>query len=346
MLFLSLIIFEEWLNNTGYIVRTLYLTNFSEPYNFVLAPLLYIYVRTSLKPDEKIKAWPHFVFAALWFFYMVFQYIQPDVVKYNDYVNTKHPGWEYLDEGVNALSADPAGFRQYTNELTAIQLIIYISLVITILYKKYREIGQSFFKTTNEVLIVIRNTFIHFILIFLIFMATKLYFGMGSDVGGYFIASYISFMMFATSYQVMNKSDFFSQPASFLSFPLQKYQKSSLSDENKELILSKIKAEMEDKEYFTNNLASLSGLAKQINESPHHVSQVINEKLSKNFFELLASYRVEHAKKLIREDKDTKLTVEELAELVGYNSKSSFNNAFKAITSKTPSEYRKSLGER
>ena len=99
---------------------------------------------------------------------------------------------------------------------------------------------------------------------------------------------------------------------------------------------------MEAGSYFTNNLASLSGLARQINESPHHVSQVINEKLNKNFFEMLAFYRVEHAKKLIRQDKQGKITVEELAELVGYNSKSSFNSAFKKYSSKTPSEYRKS----
>ncbi len=58
---------------------------------------------------------------------------------------------------------------------------------------------------------------------------------------------------------------------------------------------------------------------------------------------LLAVYRVEYAKKLISEDKEIKLTVEELTELVGYNSKSSFNIAFKKYTSKTPSEYRKSL---
>ena len=61
-----------------------------------------------------------------------------------------------------------------------------------------------------------------------------------------------------------------------------------------------------------------------------------------NFFEMLAFYRVEHAKKLIRQDKKGKITVEELAELVGYNSKSSFNSAFKKYSSKTPSEYRKS----
>ncbi|MEI8046899.1 MAG: helix-turn-helix domain-containing protein [Bacteroidota bacterium] len=346
LLFLSLCIFEEWLNNTGYIVRTFYLTNFSEPYSFALAPLLYIYVRSSLNPGDKIKSWWHFVIPAVWFFYMIFQYIQPDVVKYNDYVHTKHPEWGYLDEGINAISSDPLGFRRYTNELLAIQLIVYISVVITMVFKKFRETGQSFFNATNEVLIIMRNTTLHFLLIILIFLGTKFYFGMGSDVGGYFIALYISFMIYSTSFQVLNRSDFFNRPVSFLTFPLLKYQKSSLSEENKETILSKIRAEMEGKEYFTNNLASLSGLAKQINESSHHVSQVINEKLNKNFFELLASYRVEHAKKLIREDKDTRLTVEELAELVGYNSKSSFNNAFKAITSKTPSEYRKSLGER
>ncbi len=119
-----------------------------------------------------------------------------------------------------------------------------------------------------------------------------------------------------------------------------KYQKSSLSDENKEIILSKIRKEMEKNNYFTNNLASLTGLSKQINESSHHVSQVINEKLNKNFFELLAFYRVEYAKKLIREDKEIKLTVEELAERVGYNSKSSFNSVFKKTTGMTPTQFK------
>jgi AraC-like DNA-binding protein len=165
---------------------------------------------------------------------------------------------------------------------------------------------------------------------------------MRSDVGGYLIATYVSFMIYYTSYQVLNRSNFFDKPGSFFTFPVLKYQKSSLSEEDKELILKKIKKEMENRNYFTNNLASLSGLAKQINESSHHVSQVINEKLNKSFFELLAFYRVEHAKKLIREDRNAKLTVEELAEMVGYNSKSSFNIAFKKYSSKTPSEYRRS----
>jgi len=345
LLFLSLNIFEEWLNNTGYIVKVLAITNFSEPTNFTFAPLLYLYVINSLNPEGKKKEWVHFIVAIFWLIYMVFQFIQPDEMKYNSYIGTKHPDWGYL-KVPPGITDDPLGIRDYINQLTAIHFTIYLTAVTVIIRKKLRSLGHTLFNTNNELLIILRNSLIHFFVVFIIYISTKIYFGMQSDVGGYLIASYISFMIYSTSYQVLNRSDFFNQPGSFLTFPLMKYQKSSLSEENKELILSKIRKEMEGNTYFTNNLASLSGLSKQINESSHHVSQVINEKLNKNFFELLASYRVNHAKKLIEKDKDSKLTVEELADLVGYNSKSSFNNAFKTITSQTPSEYRKSLNMR
>jgi len=342
LLCFSLNIFEEWLNNTGYIVKVLAITNFSEPTNFAFAPLLYLYVVSSLNPEEKRKEWIHFIPAVFWLFYMVFQFIQPEAIKYNSYIDTKHPDWGFLD-ATYKIPDDPIGIRLYINQITVLQLLVYLTAVVLVIKKKVRSLGHTLFSTDNELLIILRNALIHFMLIVLIYISTKLYFGMGSDVGGYLIASYISFMIYSISYKVLNRSDFFNQPGSLFTFPIMKYQKSSLSEENKELILAKIRKEMDGNTYFTNNLASLSGLAKQINESTHHVSQVINEKLNKNFFELLASYRVEHAKKLIETDKESKLTVEELADIVGYNSKSSFNNAFKTITSQTPSEYRKSL---
>jgi AraC-like DNA-binding protein len=342
LFFLSLSIFEGWLNNTGYIVKVLAITNFSEPLNFTFAPLIYLYVVNSLNPQGKRKEWAHFIPAIFWLIYMVFQFIQPDELKYNSYIRTNHPDWDYL-EAVTKISDDPLGVGQYINQMTAIQLFIYISAIIVILIKKFRSVGHPLFSTDNELLIILRNTVIHFILLIAIFLATKIYFGMDSDVGDYLIATYVSFMIYSTSYRVLKSSDYFDKPGSFFAFPMMKYEKSSLSDESKEMILAKIRREMEDNSYFKNRLASLPGLAKQINETSHHVSQVINEKLNKNFFELLASYRVEHAKKLIHKDKNSKLTVEELADIVGYNSKSSFNIAFKKYTLKTPSEYRKSL---
>ncbi len=48
--------------------------------------------------------------------------------------------------------------------------------------------------------------------------------------------------------------------------------------------------EMEVNRYFTDNLASLSCVFRRIGETLLHISQVINKKMNKNFFELLAGY--------------------------------------------------------
>jgi YesN/AraC family two-component response regulator len=92
-----------------------------------------------------------------------------------------------------------------------------------------------------------------------------------------------------------------------------------------------------DKPYLKPDF-SLPDLAKQVNVSVHTLSQVINEGLQKSFFEMTAAYRIEEAKKLLKSQLNFK--IEEIAEQVGYNSKSSFNTSFKKITGKTPSEFR------
>ena len=141
----------------------------------------------------------------------------------------------------------------------------------------------------------------------------------------------------------MNDSTYFERSASFMDISIGKYRKSSLNEPDKQKILAVIIKEFEKGNYFSENLASLADLAKKIGESKHHVSQVINEKLGKNFFELLASYRIEKAKTILTEDKSGRLTIEEVSEMVGYNSKTAFNNSFRKLTGKTPSEFRKSV---
>ena len=149
-------------------------------------------------------------------------------------------------------------------------------------------------------------------------------------------------MFFTTAIQIMDSSDYYNQVSSFLEGPIIKYSKSSLEESDKLMILEAIKKQMENERYFLKSTASLSGLAKTINESSHHVSQVINQKLDQSFFELLAGYRVKEAKSILRSDLGKKLTIEEVAEQVGYNSKSAFNTAFKKHTSQTPSVFRDS----
>jgi AraC-like DNA-binding protein len=340
LLALTLCILEQLLNQTGYITRVLVITNYSESLNLTIGPLLYLFVKISLDQSGSKKDWIHFILPFLYLCYLTFDLIQPNAVKYNSYIYSFHPDWPLLDVKTK-ISNDPLGLKNYLNTVTGIQLVVYTSLSIKLLLIKVRQAGESIFRTNDEVLKSLRNMVLHLSIVILIFIIVKLTFK--GDLGDYYLDSYVSLFILLTTFRVMNDSEYFNRSTSFMDLSIGKYLKSSLTDTGKQKILDNIILEFETRHYFSDNLASLSDLAKRIGESPHHVSQVINEKLNNSFFELLASYRVEEAKKILSDDKKNKLTVEEISEMVGYNSKTAFNNVFKKLTGKTPSEFRKSL---
>lgn len=338
LLSISLCILEQFLNFTGYITRMLPITNATEPLNLVIGPLLYIFVRISLEPNGMKGKWVHFILFMFYTVYICFDLVQTNEFKYNSYVNSVHPDWPLI-EAQRIINNDPLNIKKYLNLVTATQIFFYVVLSFIVLWRKSAEEGKTIFRTDDETLRSLRNMVFHISIIVIIFIVVKTNFQ--GDVGDYFIGLYVSVFTVLTTLRVMNDSTYFDRSRTFMDLTIEKYQKSSLNEQLKERILTKIREEFEKKDYFAENLASLSDLAKRVGESPHHVSQVINEKMGKNFFELLASYRIERAKKILADDKSGRLTIEELSEIVGYNSKTAFNNSFKKITGNTPSEYRK-----
>jgi len=339
LLSLALCILEQFLNMTGLIVRVLFVTNTTEPLNLVIGPFLYLYVKRSITPHRTNKEFIHFILPALYFGYMILDYIQTNEFKYNSYINSYHPDWPLLKTN-QLINSDPFNIKKHLNLVTAIQIFIYTILSLRQIIIKAAQSGSTILKTEDEILKSLRNTVAHIFIIVLIFIIVKLNFR--ADLGDYFIGLYISFFALLTSVRVMSDSAYFDRTASFIDISAGKYRKSSLTEIDKKRILDRIENVFVSKSYFEDNLASLSELARRLGESPHHVSQVINEKLNCNFFELLARYRIEKAKKIFSEDLKNKLTIEEVSEMVGYNSKTAFNNAFRKITGKTPSEYRNS----
>jgi YesN/AraC family two-component response regulator len=273
---------------------------------------------------------------------MFFEFMQPIEFKYNSYVNSFHPDWPYLPVN-KIIPDDPLNINKYINPFTAIHILFYVLLSVIKLIKTTHQSGKTLLNTDNEIIKSLRNTISHILAIILIFIIVKVSFH--ADLGDYFISIYVVIFIFLTTFRVMLDSTFFDQVTSFMDFKIVKYQKSSLTDSGKQKILDDIIRELDSHQYFSDNLASLSELAKKIGQSSHHVSQVINEKLNKNFYELLAQYRVDKAKELIAKDRDNKLKIEEISEMVGYNSKTAFNNAFRKLTGKTPGEFRKSVNK-
>ena len=84
---------------------------------------------------------------------------------------------------------------------------------------------------------------------------------------------------------------------------------------------------------------NLSLLASQIDTTTNKLSWVLNNRYQKTFYELVNEYRVEDFALKIKENKHKEFTVISIAYDVGFNSKSTFYKAFKAITKMTPSEY-------
>ena len=340
LLSLSLIMLEQVFNYTGFIVKVLPVTNSTAWLNFLIGPLLYLYVKRSLDLPESKKELINFILPLFYLVYLSFDLIQSNDFKYNEYILSSNLNLP-LHEVHSTISNDPLKINNYLDLLLAIQILLYISLSFGELVKKANMTKTSIFRTDDDVLKPVRNLIYHMCMIIIIFIMVKT--TLHGNAGNYFIGLYIAAFTMLTTYRIMNDSTYFDRSGSFIDISIGKYSKSSLTEDSKQKILTNILLEFETRQYFMENLASLSDLAKKIGESPHHASQVLNEKLNKSFFELLATYRVEKSKKIFVEDTENKLTIEEISEMVGYNSKTAFNNAFKRLTGKTPSEFRKSV---
>ena len=118
----------------------------------------------------------------------------------------------------------------------------------------------------------------------------------------------------------------------------EKYTTSGLSKAEKNQKLHELITVMKKNKPYLNPELTLDSLSATVSLNPNQLSQIINELLNKNFYQLINEYRVEEVKSQIFDDSRSLLGI---ALDCGFNSKSSFNRTFKEITGKTPSAYRK-----
>lgn len=119
-----------------------------------------------------------------------------------------------------------------------------------------------------------------------------------------------------------------------------KYQKVRLAPEDAEKYLKRILHLMENEKPYLDPGISLSGLSKRTGIPEHYLSQVINGKLNRNFFDFINHYRTREASRLLADPRNH-LTITEIALEVGFYSRSAFNRAFNKHIKMTPSDFKK-----
>lgn len=123
-----------------------------------------------------------------------------------------------------------------------------------------------------------------------------------------------------------------------------KYEKSGLTEGFSEDLKQQLLILLDTEKIYRNNKLTLEELSVNLGTTRHNVSQVINEHFGINFFHLINKYRINEAISIIKSDYNRNLKIIEIAYDVGFNNKVTFNKAFKAETSLTPSQYIEELG--
>ena len=122
-----------------------------------------------------------------------------------------------------------------------------------------------------------------------------------------------------------------------------KYKSSSLSDELQKELKTQILNVMNTPEVIFAKDFSITKLAEIVNSNQKYVSQVINDTFHKNFSTFHNEYRIKQAILMLQNNEHKKYTMEAIGKMVGFESRRSFNAAFKEITGLTPSFYVKSI---
>lgn len=109
-------------------------------------------------------------------------------------------------------------------------------------------------------------------------------------------------------------------------------------DEINEIVM--LKKHMKTAEPFLDATLTIDDLASQMAIPTKDLSVLINHNLNQHFFDFVNSYRIKKAMQILQDPSNKHLTILEILYEIGFNSKSSFNTAFKKQTHLTPTQYR------
>ncbi len=98
---------------------------------------------------------------------------------------------------------------------------------------------------------------------------------------------------------------------------------------------------IENDKIYLNKDVNIRLIAEVLQTNKSYVSHIINDTYNKNFNSFINQYRIKEAVELLSNPDYNQYSIEGIAYEVGFNTKSSFNNAFKKETGVTPSFFKK-----
>jgi AraC-like DNA-binding protein len=321
------------------IPHLLALTETGFPISFLIGPLYYLYVRSLLEGRLRFRLYD--VLHTLPCFYMIHGmlpfFLSPFWVKM-DYIRSV-----YLANIPGELS-DQVLFNIWFH---LIQMAVYFFLAYWGISRREQDVRRASSNTgAVEYLADLRRLTIGYGVYVLGFGVTatslsllKTY-GAGVDAIWYLVNSGFIYII---GYQALTSKFPLVQTGSGNESGLaesEKYRRSGLSDEQASHYFARLCELMENRQVYTDSELGLSNLAEQLSITPNQLSQIINQQADKSFYEFVNEYRIDYAKRLLKEHTDK--TVLDIALTAGFSNKATFNRVFKQHTRTTPTSFKQS----
>lgn len=155
-------------------------------------------------------------------------------------------------------------------------------------------------------------------------------------------------IFFITIYYIINQPEIFKQNLvmnveidnSHIVTGKIKYSKQNIDIKKQKENLDKLKLFMIKNKPYLNEDLTIRDLSLEINIPIHHISLAINNLLNKNFYTFINEYRVQEAINILSNPANNDANILSIAFRSGFNSKTTFNTAFRKIMGMTPTTYR------
>ena len=223
-----------------------------------------------------------------------------------------------------------------SNGVFLLQSLIYFILILKLLKEHVFSIKTFFFNKRDLEYGWIRFLFLGLFFIWIAKLQSFLFWYISRDSKW---CCYTATTYFLVLFLFLTTIVFFSLKRPF--FFNKKYLKSGLSQKDKLIIKNQLLKYMTDEKLYLDQTLNLKTLAQKLSVSVNHLSQIINEMFNQNFYDFVNQYRVKECIKYLKDENNGRKTVLRIAFECGFNTKATFNSAFKKFTGMTPKEFRK-----
>ena len=320
-------------------------------HTLLMGPVIYFYLQTLFQPNLKFakKDWLHFLPAILYLIWCAVVFVTDRLVlkKY------------FLMDGI----ADP-DFDSWYITAGLISLLAYLVLCIRY-YLRYKQFILQEASFADAIMFRwVRNFLISFLTYFLLNFIFHLLPVFGVEVD--YIDSWWYYLAFALLfyYIAINGYSNSIEARMFFVMEMLSYKKQNLLTApsvrqqeftediafeevhpgakeiaNLEAWKEKVLAEVVRNKAYANPELTLTELAERLGTNPSFLSKLINSGFGQNFNDFINFHRVEEVKQKLQTETAGQVTIMSIAYDAGFNSKATFNRAFKKFTGKSPKDF-------